>query len=40
MCAWDTSEDDVRRFVADMKRLLVEAPRSVDTSGISSRKLH
>jgi threonine aldolase len=40
MCAWDTSEDDVRRFVADTKRLLVEAPRRVDTSGITSRKLH
>lgn len=29
MCAWDTREEDVRAFVSDVKRLLVEAPRDV-----------
>ncbi len=40
MCAWDTSEQDVQRFVADVKRLLVEAPKNVDVTALNSRKLH
>jgi threonine aldolase len=32
MCAWDTQEEDVRAFVADLKRLLVEAPKDVKLS--------
>jgi len=27
MCARDTREEDVRAFISDLKRLLVEAPR-------------
>jgi threonine aldolase len=32
MCAWDTHEDDVRAFVDDVKRLLLEAPQDVALS--------
>ena len=39
MCAWDTTEDDVERLVADLKRLLVEAPRDVSVSASDHRKL-
>jgi len=40
MCAWDTQEQDVRRFVADLKRLLVEAPKDVPIAAANHRKLH
>ncbi|MBI5774280.1 MAG: low specificity L-threonine aldolase [Verrucomicrobia bacterium] len=39
MCAWDTTEDDVRRFVADVKRLLVEAPKDIAIPAADHRKL-
>ena len=39
MCAWDTTESDVRDFVADVKRLLVEAPRDLDLGEVDHRKL-
>jgi len=29
MCAWDTTEADVKNFAADLKRLIHEAPRDV-----------
>lgn len=40
MCAWDIREEDVRRFVADVKRLLVEAPKDVSIAPTNHRKLH
>ena len=41
MCAWDTTEADVDRFVADLKRLLVEAPRNINVEAAADhRKLH
>ncbi len=39
MCAWDTTEGDVRAFVADVKRLLIEAPRDIPVSDANHRKL-
>ena len=39
MCAWDTTEADVRAFVADVKRLLVEAPRDIPLAVADHRKL-
>lgn len=39
MCAWNTTEDDVRRFVADVKRLLVEAPKDISIPTADHRKL-
>jgi threonine aldolase len=39
MCAWDTTEEDVRKFVADMKRLLVEAPKDIPVAAANHRKL-
>jgi len=39
MCAWDTSEEDVRAFMADVKRLLVEAPKDIPVSAANHRKL-
>jgi threonine aldolase len=39
MCAWDTTEDDVDRFVIDFKRLLIEAPRNIPLPGTDHRKL-
>tara|TARA_Y100001934_G_scaffold276662_2_gene373697 strand:+ start:412 stop:1497 length:1086 start_codon:yes stop_codon:yes gene_type:complete len=39
MCSWDTTEDDVNEFIADAKRLLVEAPRDIDLSDVDPRKL-
>ncbi len=40
MCAWDTREEDVAQFVADLKRLLREAPRDLPVGGFDHRKLH
>jgi hypothetical protein len=39
MCAWDTTEADVRAFVSDVKRLLVEAPRDIPVDAANHRKL-
>jgi threonine aldolase len=39
MCAWDTQESDVDQFVADLKRLIVEAPREIPTDRVNHRKL-
>jgi threonine aldolase len=39
MCAWDTTEDDVDRFVADLKRLLIEAPKDMPFVPTDHRKL-
>ncbi|MBI3414663.1 MAG: low specificity L-threonine aldolase [Verrucomicrobia bacterium] len=39
MCAWDTCEEDVRRFAGDVKRLLVEAPKEISQSAPNHRKL-
>jgi threonine aldolase len=39
MCAWDTTEDDVDRFVADLKRRLIEAPKDVPLAPTDHRKL-
>jgi threonine aldolase len=39
MCSWDTAEEDVRDFISDVKRLLVEAPRDIDLGGVDHRKL-
>jgi threonine aldolase len=39
MCAWDTQEADVREFAADLKRLLVEAPKDIPLPGANHRKL-
>jgi len=39
MCAWDTTEDDVDRFVADLKRLLREAPKEISLPAADHRKL-
>jgi threonine aldolase len=39
MCAWDTTAEDVDRFVADVQRLLVEAPKNVPLPPVDSRKL-
>jgi len=39
MCAWDTQEEDVRRFVLDIKRLLVEAPKDIVVASANHRKL-
>jgi len=39
MCAWDTNEEDVDRFVADLKRLLIEAPKDVPLAAADHRKL-
>jgi len=39
MCAWDTTESDVRDFVGDIKKFLVEAPRDLDLGDVDHRKL-
>jgi threonine aldolase len=39
MCAWDTTEADVDGFVADLKRLLIEAPKNIPLSAANHRKL-
>jgi len=39
MCAWDTNESDVDLFVADLKRLLVDAPKVVPSGTADHRKL-
>lgn len=39
MCAWDTTEEDVDEFVADVKRFIVEAPRDIEIGEADSRKL-
>lgn len=39
MCAWDTQPEDVAAFIADAKRLLVEAPKDVPAGGTDHRKL-
>lgn len=39
MCAWDTTEQDVRDFIDDVKRGLVEAPRDIDLGEVDHRKL-
>jgi threonine aldolase len=39
MCAWDTTEADVRDFVTDIKRGLVDAPRDVEIGDVDHRKL-
>ena len=39
MCAWDTTEEDVDRFVADLQRLWVEAPKDVPLPPMNHRKL-
>jgi threonine aldolase len=39
MCAWDTTEEDVDRFVADLKRLLIEAPKDIPLVAANHRKL-
>jgi threonine aldolase len=39
MCAWDTTEDDVDQFVADLKRLLIEAPKDIPLAPTDHRKL-
>jgi len=38
MCAWDTTEEDVGQFVADVKRAIAEAPRDAALA-IDPRKL-
>jgi threonine aldolase len=40
MCAWDTREEDVDRFAADLKRLLVEAPKDIPLQAADHRKLN
>jgi threonine aldolase len=40
MCAWDTQEQEVLDFVADLKRLLRQAPRETPAGGFDHRKLH
>ena len=37
--AWDTIEEDVDGFVADLKRLLIDAPKEVSVGGADHRKL-
>jgi threonine aldolase len=39
MCAWDTRETDVKAFVSDLRRLLVEAPRNIPLGSADHRKL-
>ena len=39
MCAWDTREEDVDRFAADLKRLLVSAPPLEGPVSVDHRKL-
>jgi threonine aldolase len=39
MCAWDTREEDVDRFVSDLKHLLVHAPREIPSGPVDHRKL-
>jgi len=39
MCAWDTTEEDVDRFVADLKRLLRAAPKGISLPAADHRKL-
>jgi len=39
MCAWDTQEADVRTFVADLKRLLSQAPKDIPFPTMNHRKL-
>jgi hypothetical protein len=39
MCAWDTRETDVKAFVSDLRRLLVEAPRNIPLPSADHRKL-
>jgi threonine aldolase len=39
MCAWDTTAEDVDRFVADLKRLLREAPKDTPLPTANHRKL-
>ncbi len=38
MCAWDTREEDVRAFINDLKRLLVQAPTDLDPGPTDHRK--
>jgi threonine aldolase len=39
MCAWDTTEEDVDRFVSDLKHLVVHAPKGVTVQPLNRRKL-
>jgi threonine aldolase len=39
MCSWDTTDADVQALVADIKRLLIEAPRTLPAGRVDSRKL-
>jgi threonine aldolase len=39
MCSWDTTEQDVRAFAADLQRLLVEAPKDAALGPPNHRKL-
>jgi threonine aldolase len=39
MCAWDTQEEEVIRFAADVRRLLGEAPRDLPPGEVDHRKL-
>jgi threonine aldolase len=39
MCAWDTRPEDVQALTADVKRLLVEAPRAVAARPVNHRTL-
>jgi threonine aldolase len=39
MCAWDTREEDVDRFVDDLKHMLVHAPNDTPTGAVDHRKL-
>jgi threonine aldolase len=40
MCAWDTREEDVREFIADVRRLLQEAPKDLALEITNHRKIH
>lgn len=39
MCAWDTTEQDVRDFIIDIKTALVEADRDIEIGDVDHRKL-
>jgi threonine aldolase len=39
MCAWDTTDEDVDWFVADLKRLIREAPEDIPLTTADHRKL-
>jgi threonine aldolase len=39
MCAWDTTEEDVDRFVGDLKHSVVHAPKGVPVQPVNRRKL-